>query len=163
VTTTSSVRPECLEPIEVLSTQIDDLNPQAIGYIFERLFAVGAMDVFTQPIGMKKSRSGILLTVICPVARAQDCEQIIFIETSTLGIRHELQTRSILPREMQSVITKYGAVRVKVARNNLVADDSIVNVHPEYDDCAAIAQEYQVAWREVHQLALMAWHDLDRS
>jgi pyridinium-3,5-bisthiocarboxylic acid mononucleotide nickel chelatase len=161
--TTSVVRPEYLETIEVLSTQIDDLNPQAIGYIFDRLFKAGAMDVFTQPIGMKKSRSGILLTVICPVARAQDCEQIIFTETSTLGIRHERQTRSILPREIQSVITKYGTVRVKVARNNLIADDSIVNVHPEYDDCAAIAQEYQIAWREVHRLALMAWHDLDRS
>ena len=161
--TTTAVRPEYLETIEVLSTQIDDLNPQAIGYIFDRLFAFGAVDVFTQPIGMKKSRSGILLTVICPVDKAHDCERVIFTETSTLGIRRERQTRSILPRESQSVMTKYGAVRVKVARNNLVDDDSIVNVQPEYEDCAAIAQEHHLAWREVHQLALMAWHDLTRS
>ena len=159
----SPVRPEYLETIEVLTTQIDDLNPQAIGYIFELLFRSGAVDVFTQPIGMKKSRSGILLTVICPVDRSSECEQIIFKQTSTLGIRRTQQTRSILPREIQSVVTKYGTVRVKVACNNLVDDNSIVNVQPEYDDCAAIAQEYQIPWREVHQLVLMTWHNLDRS
>jgi pyridinium-3,5-bisthiocarboxylic acid mononucleotide nickel chelatase len=159
----SPVRQEYLETIEVLTTQIDDLNPQAIGYIFDLLFQAGAVDVFTQPIGMKKSRSGILLTVICPVDRSISCEQIIFKETSTLGIRRTLQTRSILPREMQSVVTKYGTIRVKVARNNLVNDDSIVNVQPEYDDCASIARSHQVPWREVHQLALIAWHNLSNS
>jgi pyridinium-3,5-bisthiocarboxylic acid mononucleotide nickel chelatase len=157
VVKSSPVRPEYLETIEVLTTQIDDLNPQAIGYIFELLFKAGAVDVFTQPIGMKKSRSGILLTVICPLDRSIQCEQIIFKETSTLGIRREQQTRSILPRAIESVVTKYGTVRVKVARNNLIDDDSIVNIQPEYDDCAAIAQTHQIPWREVHQLALMAW------
>ena len=161
IVASSSVRPECLETIEVLTTQIDDLNPQAIGYIFDLLFKAGAVDVFTQPIGMKKSRSGILLTVICPLDRSIDCEQIIFKETSTLGIRRARQTRSILPREIESVVTKYGTVRVKVARNNLVGDDSIVNVQPEYDDCAVIAQVHQRPWREVHQLAVIAWHDLN--
>ena len=155
----SAVRPEYLETIEVLTTQIDDLNPQAIGYIFDRLFAAGAVDVFTQPIGMKKSRSGILLTVICSVDRSPDCEQIIFTETSTLGIRRDRQTRSILPREIQSVVTKYGTIRIKIARNNLVGDEAIVNVQPEYEDCAAIAQAQQLPWREVHQLALMTWYN----
>jgi pyridinium-3,5-bisthiocarboxylic acid mononucleotide nickel chelatase len=163
VATTAAVRPEYLEQIEVLTTQIDDLNPQAIGYIFDRLFAAGAVDVFTQPIGMKKSRSGILLTVICPGERSPDCEQIIFKETSTLGIRRDRQTRSILPRAIQSVVTKYGTIRVKVARNNLVDDDSIVNVQPEYADCAAIAKAHKIPWSEVHQLALITWHNLERS
>jgi pyridinium-3,5-bisthiocarboxylic acid mononucleotide nickel chelatase len=155
----SPVRPDCLETIEVLTTQIDDLNPQAIGYIFDLLFKAGAVDVFTQPIGMKKSRSGILLTVICDRDRSIECEQIIFKETSTLGIRKSWQMRSILPREIQSIVTKYGTVRVKVARNNLVNDDSIINIQPEYDDCAAIAQAHQIPWREVHQLTLMTWHE----
>lgn len=159
----AAVRPEYLETIEVLTTQLDDLNPQAIGYLFDRLFAAGAVDVFTQPIGMKKSRSGILLTVICHLDRSLDCEQIIFQETSTLGIRRDRQTRSILPREIESVATKYGMVRVKVARNNLRKDDAIVNVQPEYEDCAAIARQHQIPWREVHQLALMAWSDVDGS
>jgi pyridinium-3,5-bisthiocarboxylic acid mononucleotide nickel chelatase len=157
----SPIRQDCLEQIEVLTTQIDDLNPQAIGYIFDLLFKAGAVDVFTQPIGMKKSRSGILLTVICLLDRSIECEQIIFKETSTLGIRKNLQTRSILPREIESVVTKYGTVRVKVARNNLVSDDSIVNIQPEYDDCAVIAQAHQIPWREIHQLALTAWRDLN--
>ncbi len=158
----SSVRQDCLETIEVLTTQIDDLNPQAIGYIFDLLFKAGAVDVFTQPIGMKKSRSGILLTVICQQDRSIECEQIVFTETSTLGIRRDRQTRSILPREIESVVTKYGSVRIKVARNNLVNDGRIINIQPEYDDCAAIAQEHQIAWKEVHQLALIAWHNLGR-
>jgi pyridinium-3,5-bisthiocarboxylic acid mononucleotide nickel chelatase len=153
----SPVKPECLETIEVLTTQIDDLNPQAIGYIFDRLFAAGAVDIFTQPIGMKKSRPGILLTVICQLNRAIDCEQIIFTETSTLGIRRDRQTRSILPRSIDTVMTKYGEVRVKVAHNNLVNDDRVINIQPEYADCAALAQQHQVPWKEVHQSAMVAW------
>jgi pyridinium-3,5-bisthiocarboxylic acid mononucleotide nickel chelatase len=155
----SPVRPDCLETIEVLTTQIDDLNPQAIGYMFDLLFKAGAVDVFTQPIGMKKSRTGILLTVICPFNCSIDCEQIIFQETSTIGIRRTQQMRSILPREIQSVSTKYGTVSVKVARNNLVDDDRIINIQPEYEDCAVIAQAHRISWVEVYQLALMTWHD----
>jgi pyridinium-3,5-bisthiocarboxylic acid mononucleotide nickel chelatase len=156
----SPIHHQYLETIEVLTTQIDDLNPQAIGYIFDRLFEAGAVDVFTQPIGMKKSRPGILLTVICPLNRFHECEQIIFKETSTIGIRRTQQTRSILPREIVSVAIKYGTVRVKVARNNLTNDDRVINIQPEYADCAAIAQEHRISWIEVYQSALMAWHQL---
>ncbi len=152
------VRAECLETIQVLTTQIDDLNPQAIGYIFDRLFQVGAVDVFTQGIGMKKSRPGILLTVICPIDCTIECEQIIFSETSTLGIRRDLQTRSILPRSIKTVTTKYGEIRIKVAHNNLIDDDRLLNIQPEYADCAAIATQLQVSWQDVYQSALTAWH-----
>jgi uncharacterized protein (TIGR00299 family) protein len=156
------VRAECIEQIDVLSTQIDDLNPQAIGYVFDRLFAAGAVDVFTQPIGMKKSRPGILLTVICPIECVFDCEQIIFTETSTLGVRRERQTRSILPRSIETVTNKYGDFRVKVARSNLIDDDRIMNVHPEYADCIAAAESNQVSWKEVYQSAIVTWYQ-DRS
>jgi pyridinium-3,5-bisthiocarboxylic acid mononucleotide nickel chelatase len=159
----SSVKSECLETIEVLTTQIDDLNPQAIGYIFDRLFAAGALDVFTQAIGMKKSRPGILLTAIVPLDRSLECEQIIFTETSTLGIRRDRQIRSILPRSIESVMTKYGSVRVKIARNNLVNDDRIINIQPEYADCAALAQQHHVPWKEIHQLVLATWGEANRS
>jgi pyridinium-3,5-bisthiocarboxylic acid mononucleotide nickel chelatase len=159
----SPVKSECLETIEVLTTQIDDLNPQAIGYIFDRLFAAGAVDVFTQAIGMKKSRPGILLTAIVPLDRSIECEQIIFTETSTLGIRRDRQTRSILPRSIESIMTKYGSVRVKIARNNLVNDDRIINIQPEYADCAALAQQHQVPWKEIHQLVLATWGEANRS
>jgi pyridinium-3,5-bisthiocarboxylic acid mononucleotide nickel chelatase len=143
------------ESISVLETQIDDLNPQAIGYVFEALFAAGALDVFTQAIGMKKSRPGILLTVICSVGKVTDCEKVLFKETSTLGIRQSLQQRSILEREFHRVETIFGSVQVKVARSR---EGAIVNVQPEYEDCAKIARHHQIAWREIHQIALQNWY-----
>ncbi|MEQ8997745.1 MAG: nickel pincer cofactor biosynthesis protein LarC [Coleofasciculus sp. B1-GNL1-01] len=148
----------CQETVCVIETQIDDLNPQVIGYVFEVLFNAGALDVFTQAIGMKKSRPGILLTVICPPDRLTVCEDILFRETTTLGIRHFTQQRTILQREIQRVETKYGKVRVKVASRASGVQSAIANVQPEYEDCAAIARDYNLSWREVHQLALDAWY-----
>lgn len=144
------------EPILVLETQIDDLNPQAIGYVFERLFAAGAVDVFTQAIGMKKSRPGILLSVVCHPEQATACETVIFQETTTLGIRRLSQQRTILHREMHTVETEYGAVRVKVARWG--KQGAIANVQPEYEDCAQIAERSHQPWRQIHQAALQAWY-----
>jgi hypothetical protein len=141
------------ETITVLETQIDDLNPQALGYLYDVLLEAGAWDVFTQAIAMKKSRPGFLLTAICPPEKVTDCERIIFRETTTLGIRRLTQERSILAREIQSVETEYGTIRVKIARK----EQEILNVQPEYEDCAAIARKYHLPWRSVHQMALQAW------
>ncbi|MCF4968765.1 nickel pincer cofactor biosynthesis protein LarC [Nostoc sp. CMAA1605] len=146
-----------LETISVLETQIDDLNPQAIGYVFEALFAAGAVDVFTQPIGMKKSRPGILLTVICHPENLSACETVVFRETTTLGIRRTTQQRAILEREIQKVETKYGTVRIKVAWQGQAKDRRVANIQPEYEDCAALARQYDIPWREVHQMALQSW------
>ncbi len=143
-----------LETISVLETQIDDLSPQAIGYVFEALFAVGAVDVFTQPIGMKKSRPGVLLTVICHPEKLSACETVIFQETTTLGIRRFTQQRAILEREIQQVQTEYGLVRVKVAWSEHLGKKTIQNVQPEYEDCAELARINQLPWREIHQIAL---------
>ncbi|HEY9692697.1 MAG TPA: nickel pincer cofactor biosynthesis protein LarC [Oculatellaceae cyanobacterium] len=143
-----------LETISVLETQIDDLSPQAIGYVFEALFAVGAVDVFTQPIGMKKSRPGVLLTVICHPEKLSACETVIFQETTTLGIRRFTQQRAILEREIQQVQTEYGLVRVKVAWSEHLGKKTIQNVQPEYEDCAELARVNQLPWREIHQIAL---------
>ena len=143
------------ETITVLETQIDDLNPQAVAYTLEQLLAAGALDVFTQSIGMKKSRSGILLTVICHPEIAHSCKEIIFCQTTTLGIRERNQQRSILDREIQSVETKYGAVRVKVAWGG--ETKQILNVQPEYEDCANLARQYDVPWREISQNAIAVW------
>jgi len=144
------------ETITVLETQIDDLNPQAIAYVMERLLETGALDVFTQAIAMKKSRLGTLLTVICRVGDEDACEAMIFRETTTLGIRRSQQQRQILPREIQAVQTDYGLVRVKVAWAE-GRDRDPTNVQPEYDDCAQIAQQQNVPWREVHRTALEIW------
>ena len=147
------------ETITVLETQIDDLNPQIVAYTLEQLLAAGALDVFTQSIGMKKSRSGILLTVICHPEIADTCKTIIFRETTTLGIRERTQQRSILDRQIQSVETKYGAVKVKVASWGEGEERQILNVQPEYEDCADLARRHNVPWREVSQKAIAIWQD----
>ncbi|MCU0567421.1 MAG: nickel pincer cofactor biosynthesis protein LarC [Oculatellaceae cyanobacterium Prado106] len=143
--------------ITQLETQVDDMNPQGIGYLFEALFAVGALDVFTQAIGMKKSRPGILLTVICNPDRVEACETVLFRETTTLGIRRSPQHRTALLREMQTVETSYGSIRVKVARDR--PNGKVLNVKPEYEDCAQVARQTGLPWQEVHHQALQLWHD----
>ena len=149
------------ETITVLETQIDDLNPQAIAYVMEQLLAMGALDVFTQAITMKKSRLGTLLTVICRVGDEDACEAMIFRETTTLGIRRSQQQRQVLPREIQSVQTDYGMVRVKVAWAE-GHDRAPTNVQPEYDDCAQVAQQQNIPWREVHRATLEKWQQQNR-
>jgi len=143
------------ETICVLETQIDDLSPQAIGYVFDALFVAGALDVFTAPIVMKKSRLGVLLTAICHPEVQDACEAVIFRETTTLGIRRSTQQRTILHREFETVKTEYGEVQIKVAKSG----ETIVNVQPEYEDCAEIARVKNISWREVHRLALQTWYD----
>jgi uncharacterized protein (TIGR00299 family) protein len=138
----------------VLETQLDDTTPQVIGYTCDRLFEMGALDVLTQPVQMKKFRPGILLTVICPPEKQGICEQVIFQETTTLGIRQRLQQRSILHRRLETVTVDGQPVRVKVATDGRGA---VVNVQPEYEDVAAIARTQQRPWQQVQQQARAAW------
>jgi hypothetical protein len=146
------------ETIAILETQIDDLNPQIISYLFEILYLAGALEVFTQAIGMKKSRLGILLTVICPLDKQTDCETIIFRETPTIGIRHRQQQRSLLQREIVQIITDFGEISLKIASYQQVNQRIIANVKPEYEDCARLAQKYQRPWQEIYQHALDCWN-----
>ena len=157
--TSSSLSSSALETVTVLETQVDDLNPQAIGYVLNALLAAGALDVFTQAVGMKKSRPGILLTVICHPEKVALCETILFRETTTLGIRRSTQQRLILERAIASVETAYGSVRVKIAWSGSGTDRAIANVQPEYEDCAQLAQQHHLPWREVHRLALQTWYE----
>lgn len=134
-----------LEEVAVLETQIDDCNPQILAYVLEELLKIGAKDVFTQPVTMKKSRLGVLLTVICDIEQISLCENLIFRETTTLGIRRHFQHRSILKREIKMVKTKYGDIRVKIGKNS----DEIVNIHPEYEDCAKYARLLGIPLSEI--------------
>ena len=149
----TSDAPEPTETIALLETQIDDLNPQVIGYCFEQLFEAGALDVFSQAITMKSNRPGTLMTVICPVHLVAECEAILFQETTTLGIRRTVQHRSVLPREMMRVETAYGSVQMKVATHR----SQLVNAQPEFRDCAALARKAHVPVQEVWLAAQKAW------
>jgi len=144
---------ELTETVSVLQTQIDDLNPQVVAYTCEQLLALGAWDVFTQPITMKQGRPGILLTVICPPDRVPECQDLIFRETTTLGIRHFQQQRTLLERVIERVETPYGLVDIKVARHH----GRIVNAQPEFRDCVARAQEFHVPVQTVWLAAQSAW------
>jgi uncharacterized protein (TIGR00299 family) protein len=146
---TTSTHPQ--EQIAVLETHVDDTTPQVIAYVMELLLAVGALDVFTQPITMKKSRLGTLITVLCPPPLVPTCERILFQETSTLGIRHRYQERTVLLRQSLPVETAYGVAQVKIAR----LGEHDLKIQPEYQDCAALAQTHRVpfhlVWSAVHQ------------
>ncbi len=144
--------------VAVLETQIDDLSPQVFGYLFDVLLNVGALDVFTQSAMMKKSRPGVLLTAICPVDKIEVCETIIFRETTTLGIRQTIQKRSILDREIKIVNTQYGEVRVKIATRGKGKNKTIINVHPEYEDCAAIASKFNQPLTSIQKIVLETFY-----
>jgi uncharacterized protein (TIGR00299 family) protein len=149
------------DTVTVLSTQVDDLNPQAIGYLFDRLLAAGALDIFTQPIAMKKNRPGTLITAICSPKISAVCREIIFQETATLGIREEVQNRTILKRRIESVETPWGSVSIKIGLVKDREEERITNVRPEYEDCAHIARQFDIPWREVHLKALQIWEELN--
>ncbi len=144
------------DTVVTLTTQIDDLSPQALGYVSDRLFQAGALDVFTQGITMKKSRPGHLLTVIAPPEQADACSQLIFTETTTLGIRRQPQQRHYLPRSYQAIPTPYGPVTLKVAHDP--QDGTPLKAHPEYEDCARLAQAHGIPWQRVHHQALGQWY-----
>ena len=143
------------DTVMVLETQVDDLMPQAVGYLFDRLFGAGALDVLTQPVGMKKARPGLLITVLCLPPNQADCEAVLFSETTTLGIRYRQQQRRILQRRFETVTTDYGAVSIKLAYRP--GHSAPINAHPEFEDCAALARRHQIPWQVVHQAALAAW------
>lgn len=139
------------ETIAILETQVDDMTAQAIAFTMEELLRHGALDVYTQAIGMKKSRTGILITVICHSDRLAICEEILLRETSTLGIRYRFQERKILHRAIREVETQYGTARVKIAYRQ-----GFVTVQPEYEDCAKLARSHQVPLRQVQDAVKLA-------
>jgi uncharacterized protein (TIGR00299 family) protein len=138
------------ETITVLEANLDDLNPQVFGYVMDRLLEEGALDVFGVPVQMKKSRPGTLLTVLCQPADAAKLTQMIFAETSTLGVRRRDEQRQVLARRWVSVKTQWGDVRVKIASMN----GTVTNYAPEYEDCRRIASEHHVPLKEVMQEAV---------
>ncbi|MFN4278797.1 nickel pincer cofactor biosynthesis protein LarC [Thermosynechococcus sp.] len=153
----NSAEPTTATTIVELQTQLDDMTPQALSYTLEQLYAAGAVEVFSQPITMKKSRLGVLLTVLCPPSAEAACVQSLFQETTTLGLRRQVQERYILERQIKTIATPFGEVRVKVAEQQ----GRRFNVQPEYEDCAALARQHQQPWQVVYQealaLALQRW------
>ncbi|MBI3610291.1 MAG: nickel pincer cofactor biosynthesis protein LarC [Nitrospirae bacterium] len=129
----------------LLETAIDDLNPQVYEHLMERLFAAGALDVYLTSITMKKGRPGILLSALAEPHQAQALMEIVFEETTTLGIRQTEVQRRKLPRASQEVETRFGRVRVKAVTRS----GGLQKRLPEYEDCKRIAQETGLPLRQI--------------
>jgi uncharacterized protein (TIGR00299 family) protein len=143
--------------VTVVECEIDDMNPQLFGPLMDRLYQASALEVFYVPVQMKKNRPGILVTVLVAPNGREAVADVLFRETTTIGVRYSDWQRECLTREIVPLDTAYGAVRIKVARRG----STVMNAQPEFDDCASRAVEHGVATKDVHAAALKAW--LDRS
>ena len=130
-----------------LETNVDDCTGEALGYTLERLMEAGARDASYSPVYMKKNRPGWQLNVICDEEDIEKLEAIIFKETTTIGIRRYKLERTVLPREIKEVETKYGKARVKVCE----LEDEI-RYYPEYEDVAKLARENDIAYMEMYDI-----------
>jgi len=143
-------RPERDEELAVLETNVDDQNPQFYSHLTERLLEAGAIDVFMSAIVMKQGRPGVKLTVLAPPPCRQACEELILTETTSLGVRSYTVRRRALAREIVTLETDFGPIRVKVARHL----GQVASVSPEYRDCVAAARARAIPLKQVWQAAL---------
>jgi uncharacterized protein (TIGR00299 family) protein len=137
------------ERLLVLETNIDDMSPQVFGYVMERALASGALDCYLTPVQMKKNRPGVLLSVLCRQPEREALTELLFRETTTLGVRCYEVWRRALEREMVRVETPFGAIDVKVASLN----GRVVKEMPEYEQCREAAERAGVALRTVEAAA----------
>jgi len=135
--------------VSLIETNIDDMNPEFYEHIINRLFKEGALDVFLTPIQMKKTRPATMLSVMASQEKMEKILEVIFEETTTLGVRISKVKRKKLMRESRSVETKYGKIEVKIAKLNGV----IKNIAPSYEDCQKIALRLNIPLKEVYEEA----------
>jgi uncharacterized protein (TIGR00299 family) protein len=141
------------EIVSVIEANVDDMSPQLYGFFIDLALAAGALDVTCTPIQMKKDRPGILLSVLCTPEKSDALAQMLFEQTTTIGVRIYEARRKILEREIVSIQTPYGAVKVKVAKR----DGKVLNFAPEYEDCQRLATEKSVPLKQVMIAAQAAY------
>ncbi len=139
--------------VTVLECEIDDMNPQIFGVLMEKLYAAGALEVFYSAVQMKKNRPGTLMTIVAKPEQREEMTEIVFRESTTIGVRHQELSRECLDREMVTVATGIGPVRFKVARR----DGRVLNAQPEFEDLAKLSAERGIPIKEVQALAHKAW------
>lgn len=141
------------DTIAVLEANLDDLNPQVFGYVMDRLLEAGALDVFATPVQMKKNRPGTMLTILAKPEDTAELTEIIFAETTTLGVRRREESRQILARKWNTVSTRFGDVRIKIASLN----GTVTSYAPEYEDCRRLAAEHRVPLKLIMQEAVQQY------
>ncbi len=140
--------------VTVIEANIDDLSPQVFGHLMEKALTAGALDVFYTPVQMKKNRPGVLMTLLCNLSDRDRMTDLIFSETTTLGVRYRNEQREILRREHLAVETEFGSIRIKIAR---AQDGRLMNFAPEFEDCRVAAELHQVPIRHVQLAALQVY------
>lgn len=143
--------PAATEPIAVIEATIDDASPQLLGYVSDLLLAAGAWDVYRQAVQMKKGRTGVQMTVLCRPDLVPGLRDLLFRETTTIGLRWRIENKLALPREFAEVETAWGKVRIKIAR---LSSGEIANAAPEYEDCRTLATQHSVPLKRVMQEAM---------
>jgi len=135
------------EEIILLETNIDDLSPEIYSYLLPKLLERGALDVFLTNIMMKKGRPGVMLSVLCDKECKRELEELIFNETTTLGIRSQTLQRQYLERKIVTLDSRFGPIRAKAAYKG----EQRVWVKPEFEECKRLAQEYELPLHEVYE------------
>ncbi len=137
----------------LLETNIDDVSGELVGSVTEKLFGQGALDVFTTPIYMKQGRPAEQISVICKIEDIQQLEQVLFKEGLTFGVRRQILQRSKLARELVTVQTEFGEIRIKTG----ILDGKVVNAKPEFSGCISAAKKHNVAVKAVLDAAMTAY------
>jgi uncharacterized protein (TIGR00299 family) protein len=145
-----SVQQPASEPLAILQTVIDDSSPQLIAYVSELLLEAGAWDVYRIPVQMKKGRTGVELNVLCHPDRISVLRDLLFRETTTIGLHWRVENKISLAREFREVQTQWGPVRIKIAR---WPSGAIANASPEYEDCRHLAVAHSVPLKAVTEQA----------
>jgi uncharacterized protein (DUF111 family) len=138
------------DTVVVMETAVDDLNPQVLGDFTERALQAGALDVMCSSVHMKKNRLATLITILCDRAHVEPLQQLLFRETSTLGVRIREERRACLDRKFVNVKTQWGDIRIKIGLLNGIE----VNAAPEYEDCRRCAEQHAIPLKLVMQAAL---------
>jgi pyridinium-3,5-bisthiocarboxylic acid mononucleotide nickel chelatase len=141
------------EQVAVMDATIDDMSPQIYGYFQEKALDAGALDVYSTPVQMKKNRPAQKITCVCAVSDVDRLAELIFCETTTIGIRYSIAQRKTLKREFLKVQTPYGDVAMKISLLN----GRQVNFIPEFEDCRRLAEKNRVALKEIQAEAVHAY------
>jgi hypothetical protein len=136
----------------LIETNVDDVSPQIIGYVMDRAFELGALDCYVTPVHMKKNRPGVLLSILSDQDQKESLMQLLFTETTTLGVRTYEVARRALERTMVRVETQYGPIDVKVAHLN----GRVVNEMPEFEQCRHAATKADAPLKLVEEAVRLA-------
>ena len=146
---------DATEDCALITTNLDDMNPELAGHLLDALLTAGALDAWFTPIQMKKNRPGVMVGALAPLGIQAQVEGILLRESTAIGLRRQRVARTVLPRRIESVQTPFGPIDVKIAGSQ--SDPDAQNIAPEYESCRAAAAAAGVPLKRVYQHAIAGW------